>query len=399
MEKQTVGEEHIMASSQPRYTFHIPGYAHLPVSERYMACAFTQKVLKLSKMLLSLGYTVYIYGAEASDTPCTEFVQTHTLKDICDAWGEGDNRFEIGYDWKRSNFKHDFNTTKTETTKRFYQRGIEEINKRKQPDDFLLLMQGQYHKPIADQVGLWLTCEPGVGYRGSYTRFKAFESAYLRNFTYGSRTPYQSVDGDWYDRTIPNYFDPKDFTFRADKEDYYLYIGRLIERKGVRVAVKTVDAIGGRLILAGQGDIKIDSPNCEFVGYVDPPERDRLMGGAKAVFVPTLYLEAFAGVHIEAMLTGTPCITTDFGVFEGTVQNGTNGYRCNTLQDFVDAARAVKNLDPHIVRQSAERYLMDNVKHEFDEWFDDLYQLFRSAHEEGVKGWHYLGDNNGNGNI
>lgn len=395
MEKQIVGGNAIMASSRRRHTFHIPGYVHLPISSTFAGCAFAQKTHKLSRMLMSLGHDVIVYGCEKSDVPCTEFVQTHTLAGIAATWGDGDNRAEcdgLGYQWRKSGFRHDFNTAKTKLTRKFYAACTREINKRKRDDDFLLLMQGQYHKPIADQVKLWLTCEPGIGYRGSYTRFKAFESAYLRNFTYGSRYPFQSIDGDWYDRTIPNYFDPKDFTFRADKEDYYLYIGRLIERKGVRVAVKTVDAIGGRLLLAGQGDMKIDSPNCEFVGYVDPPERDKLMGGAKAVFVPTLYLEAFAGVHIEAMLTGTPCITTDFGVFEGTVKNGINGYRCNTLQDFVDAARAVENLDPHIVRQSAERYLMDNVKHEFDKWFDDLAQLYRSSHENGVQGWHHLKD-------
>jgi len=120
-----------------------------------------------------------IYGAEGSDAPCTEFIQTHTLADIRKEWGEGDNRFEIGYNWKEKGFKHDFNKERTETTKKFYQVCIEEINKRKKPDDFLLIMQGVYHKPIDDGVGLWLTCEPGIGYRGSYTRFRAFESSYL----------------------------------------------------------------------------------------------------------------------------------------------------------------------------------------------------------------------------
>jgi glycosyltransferase involved in cell wall biosynthesis len=73
---------------------------------------------------------------------------------------------------------------------------------------------------------------------------------------------------------------------------------RLIERKGVSIAVKTVDAIGAKLIIAGQGDYPIRSPNCEVIGYVGPEERADLMGHAKAVFVPTLYLEAFGGVNV-----------------------------------------------------------------------------------------------------
>ena len=84
-----------------------------------MGCAFTQKILNLIKMLKDLGHTVYFYGAEGSDVPADEFIQTHTLKDIRKEWGEGDNRFEIGYDWKVKNFKHDFNKTKTQTTLKF----------------------------------------------------------------------------------------------------------------------------------------------------------------------------------------------------------------------------------------------------------------------------------------
>ena len=382
-----------------KFRVHIPAYVHLPCSERYLGCAFTQKIVKLSKMLLSLGHEVFIYGAEGSDAPCTEFIQTHTLADIRKEWGEGDNRFEIGYNWKEKGFKHDFNKERTETTKKFYQVCIEEINKRKKPDDFLLIMQGVYHKPIDDGVGLWLTCEPGIGYRGSYTRFRAFESSYLQNFTYGSEHPRECINGNYYDRVIPNYFDPKDFEFREEKDDYYLYIGRVILRKGVWTAVKATEAIGAKLKIAGQTDPEIDvstlPSHCEFVGYVDVEERKPLLAGAIATFVPTIYLEAFAGTHIESMLSGTPPITTNFGVFPGTIPdclNGVVGFRCDTLNDFVKAAKKAKGVDHTKVRKYAERFLMDNVKWEFQKWFEDLYDLYESAHISGKKGWHRLKD-------
>jgi len=297
---------------EKKYRFHLLGLVHLPVSERYMGCAFTQKIVKLSKMLLSLGHEVVLYGAEGSDAPCSEFVQTHTLSEIRQEWGEGDNRFEIG------------------------------------------------------------------------------ESAYLMNFTYGSEHPFECINGHYYDRVIPNYFDAKDFPYRAEKEDWFFFIGRLIERKGVYTAIKTVDAIGAKLVLAGQGKLPIDSPNCEVIGYVDPGKRAELMGRARAVFVPTVYLEAFGGVNVEAQLCGTPAITTNYGVFPETVVHGLTGFRCNTLQDFVDAALVAKDLHPALIRRHAERYLMDNVRWEFQAWFDDLYQLYRSATEDGVKGWHHL---------
>jgi glycosyltransferase involved in cell wall biosynthesis len=395
----------ILTIARP-YRFHLLGLVHLPVSERYMACAFTQKIVKLSKMLLSLGHEVFLYGAESSDAPCTEFFETHTLNDIRDEWGSGDNRHDIGYNWKKFGFRHDFNKPRTRTTLKYHQRASMAINRHKQPDDFLLLMQGQYQKPIADNACLYLTCEPGIGYRGSirpseerkYTQgpFRAFESAYLQNFTYGSENPGLSINGSYYDRVIPNYFEPKDFPFVHQKDDYFFYIGRMIGRKGVLTAIDTTRAIGAKLILAGQEDDEVPvsslPPHCKFVGYVEPEERAEWLGHARASFVPTLYLEAFGGTNVEAQLCGTPAITTNFGVFPETVVHGVTGFRCDTMADFVDAARNAHKLNPKKIRRHAERYLTTNIKWEFQKWFDDLYQLYLSAVDPRWKGrgWSYI---------
>jgi len=387
------------------YRFHLLGLVHLPVSEKYMACAFTQKIVKMASMLMSLGHEVFLYGAEGSDAPCTEFVQTHTLKDIRNEWGSGDNRFGIGYNWREIQFRHDFNKPRTALTQRYNEVAAVEINKRKYLDDFILLFQGQYQKPVADKVGLYLTAEPGVGYRGSiegplpYTAngpFRAFESAYLQNFTYGSENPGKGINGDSYDRVIPNYFEDRHFPFNAEKEDYFLYIGRIINRKGVRTAIDATKAAGAKLVIAGQPDNEIPiqflPSHCEYVGFANPDKRAELMGKAKGVFVPTQYLEAFGGVNVEAQLCGTPVITTNFGVFPETVVHGVTGFRCDTMADFVDAVYNIDKLDPSAIRKHAERYLTTNVRWEFQKWFDDLYQLYLSAFEPAWRGrgWSYI---------
>lgn len=384
------------------------GLVHLPCSKEYMSCAFTQKNHKLSRMLLSLGHEVYYYGAEGSDLECTKFIETHSLKDIRKEWGDGDNRFDIGYDWTNTDFRHDFNTERTETTKKFYRNTIEYINANKRQDDFLLCTQGSYHTPIADAVKLFLTCEPGIGYRGSVRgRFRAFESSYIQNFTYGSEAPYQSINGSYYDRVIPNYFDEKDIEYGEGEGDYYLFIGRMIKRKGILTAAMACNAIGKKLIIVGQGahvdkrgylvpntdpDFELAPGTWEYYGYADVEARKKLMKNAIATFTPTEYLECFAGTHIESMLHGTPPITTNFAVFPETIPDCLNsqvGYRCNTLQDFVDAARNAHYVDRNIVRKYGERFLMGNVKYEFNKWFNDLYAVYESAVSD-KKGWSRL---------
>jgi len=387
-------EKQIPIRKGRKLRFHLLGLAHLPTSKEYMSCAFTQKNYKLSKMLTDMGHDVFLYGAEGSDATCTKFIQTHSLKDIRTSWGQGDNRFEIGYDWKTNQFRHDFNMERSEATKKFYANAVESINKTKQDDDFLLVTQGYYHKPIADQVKLHLTCEPGIGYRGSYTKFRAFESTYIQYFTYGSEHPREGINGNFYDRVIPNYYDLKDFPLQIEKGNYFLFMGRLILRKGLEIAIRAVEATGSKLIVAGQIDNEtkhlMGSKAIEYVGYADATKRAELMGRARAVFTPSTYLEPFCGVHVEAMLCGTPVITTNFGAFTDYVINGVTGYRCNTLQDFVDASKLVDELNPKVIRSYAKKFGLNSVRLEYERWFQDLYRLYESVKDPNKKAWHHL---------
>lgn len=399
------------------YTFHLLGLVHLPTAKKYLSCAFTQKNIKLARMLTSLGHTVYLYGARSTEeAPLEEyvnsenfhFIETHTVDDIRRDYGTGDNRSELGYAWWAQDFKHDLSTTtRKPSTEKFYAKAIEHINKVKHDEDFLLCTQGQYHRPISEAVGLFLKCESGIGYRGTCPEmFRCFESSYGQNFSYGSENPYGSSNGSYYDRVIPNYFDPDDVEFSPDPGKYFLFIGRLIKRKGILTAYMTSKALGAELIIAGQGglidergylidnhpkefEIPNDS-NWKYVGYAGVEERKKLMAGAIATFVATEYLEMFGGVNVESRLAGTPVITTNFGCFPEYVENGKDGYRCDTLQDFVNAAKMVNTLDRNVVRKRAERFLMDNVKYEYQKWFDDLYQLYRSATIPGERGWSYI---------
>lgn len=402
-----------------KFTFHLLGLVHLPLTKTFNSCAFSQKNIKLIKMLLSLDHTVYYYGCRAKDEPPIEeyyksknfyFIETHTVDDIAKDYGEGNNLPEcngLGYAWRNVDYKHDLNSDRKPSTLKFYAKCIEHINKVKKPDDFLLATQGTYHKPVADAVGLFLTCEPGIGYRGSCpTMFRAFESAYGMNFTYGSEHPLASINGSYYDRVIPNYFDPADVEFSRKKGDYFLFIGRLIKRKGILTAYLATKAIGAKLIIVGQGgvvrpdghlvdnhpqefDIPPDS-NWEYRGFADINTRKKLMARAQGVFVATEYLEMFGGTHVEAMLSGTPCITTNFGVFGGdTFVHGVHGFKCDTLDDFVYAAKNVDGLNPDTIVRNGRRFLMDNVKWQFQKWFEDLYQVYLST-DNKTPGWHHI---------
>ena len=172
--------------------------------------------------------------------------------------------------------------------------------------------------------------------------------------------------------------------------DYYLYIGRMIERKGYNIAQEVCQRLGKRLILAGPGE---HSGYGEFVGSVGPEERARLMGGAIATFAPTLYIEPFGNVVVEAQACGTPTITTDWGAFTETNINGFTGYRCRTLQEFMDAAEKVKTLDRKKIREHAVgKYSVDVIAKQYEDYFKRLSTLWSN-------GWYQLAEKAGNESI
>ena len=382
-------------AARKTYTFHLLGLVHLPVSRVYSACAYTQKIRNMAKMLLSLGHEVYIYGAESGDAPCTEYVVTHTMQDIQDQWGEGFDD-PLGYDWKTTGWRHDFgHWKKADIREKMHKNAIVEINKRKKPDHFILNPQGKYFEPVTDEVGLYLTCEPGIGYTNAVSPFCAFESGYMQYNTYGSQTPHECLMGLPYDRVIPNYYVSEDFPLQEEKDDFFFYIGRIVPEKGVETAVQICEYMGAKLKIAGQLEFGrpdyFDSPVVDFVGYADPDLRAELMGRAKAALVPTSYLEPFGGVNVEAQMCGTPVLASNFGAFPETVINGVTGWLCSTMKDYCIAAGRLDELaPPRVIHELSQRYSTDSVRFEFQKWFDDLYEVYESSINPKLKGWHRL---------
>ena len=268
-------------------------------------------------------------------------------------------------------------------------RAIAAIKKREQKRDFLCLIAGGCQKMISDAIGSekTLTVEYGIGYSGVFSRFRVYESyAHQAHvLTLLNRDP----DGFWYDAVIPNYYDVDDFPYQPAKGNYLFYIGRMITRKGLQVILEIVKETKFPLVMAGQGivdkgpdwfrteeGILYNGPYTH-IGYADVQKRGELLGGAKAVLVPTVYLEPFGGVNVEAQMCGTPVITSDWGAFPETVEHGKTGWRCRTLDQFVWAAQNTAHFDTSYIRNRAvAKWSLEKVAEMYQEYFSTLLTLW-----------------------
>ena len=349
-------------SPAPLMRFHCLALPHTVTNKEYNACAFTQKVLKFCKMMHP-KHTVYHYGHEDSDVQCKEHITLITNDDLEKTYGS--------HNWKKEFFKFDCND---HCHKKFNELGTIEISKRYQQGDFILCFWGYGHYGIAQAFEGALVVEPGIGNYHSFSKYRVYESYACMHHTQGlQNTPNPS----WYHTVIPNYFDTTDFEYSDEKHEYFLFLGRISECKGLHIAIQACEALGYKLKVAGQGPIENFKSDCiEYIGYADTQTRKKLMKHAKALLIFSDYVEPFGGVTIEAMLSGTPVICPDYGCFVETVPHGLCGFRVRTFDHILFAMKNIHKIRSFECKMWGERYSLFNIAPRYEEYFSMLLDLY-----------------------
>lgn len=152
--------------------------------------------------------------------------------------------------------------------------------------------------------------------------------------------------------------------FVAHAEDFFLYMGRVIPGKGVRLAIRVAKEAGVRLVIAGAPDPEFAkdhilphvSPKIEYLGEVDEVTRNRLLRTATALVFPSRFPEGMPLTVLEANVCGTPVISSaSYGAASDLVEEGVNGFVCDSVDAMVRAARRVTSIDRRECAESVRR--------------------------------------------
>ena len=125
------------------------------------------------------------------------------------------------------------------------------------------------------------------------------------------------------------------YPFRAEKEDYALFLGRFNEDQGAHNAIRIAHQAGVPLRMAGKVDsgpdtlyfeerIKphIDGEKVTFEGEVGGRRKRELLAGARFLLFPIQWQEPFGLVMTEALACGTPVAATAMGAAPEIVVDG-----------------------------------------------------------------------------
>jgi len=140
-------------------------------------------------------------------------------------------------------------------------------------------------------------------------------------------------------KVIPNAIDTNKFKPNIKhREDYILYVGRLVRRKGVHILIKATKILRdmgftNRVLIAGRGYFEhylkllaSEIDNILFLGEVSEYRKTKLYAGAKIFVLPSIVGESFGVVLLEALSSGTPVVATNVGGVPEVVKNGSEGF-------------------------------------------------------------------------
>ncbi|WP_247237831.1 glycosyltransferase family 4 protein [Telluribacter sp. SYSU D00476] len=130
----------------------------------------------------------------------------------------------------------------------------------------------------------------------------------------------------------PNFTIQTSTEINLDREDHFLYIGRLSNEKGVLTLIEAFSKSKFKLKIAGSGPLEEkvvsliqDFDKIIFLGNLSNEDVNKELKTCSALIFPSIWYEGMPMTILEAFSNGTPVIASNIGAMASMVEHKFNG--------------------------------------------------------------------------
>lgn len=153
-----------------------------------------------------------------------------------------------------------------------------------------------------------------------------------------------------------------------EKEDYYVFLGRLTKVKGIRTLCKAAANLPYRLVVIGGGELEEelrttyrDCPQIEFIGQKNWKDFRSILEKARFMVIPSEWSENNPLTVIEAQSLGTPVLGAHIGGIPELIEEDISGMtfksgNIENLKEKIQKMFATAFNYESIAKQAVEKY-------------------------------------------
>ena len=185
--------------------------------------------------------------------------------------------------------------------------------------------------------------------------------------------------------TVYNGIDLSNLTFREKPGDKLVHYGRIHNDKGTHIAIEVAKKCGMDLLIAGIIQDQnyfdtlvrphVNNSSIQYIGPVNPVQRDALLKEACAVIHLNLIPERFGLVMAESMAAGVPVIAMDLGSCREVIADRETGYLVNSVEEAVEAVGKIDRIDRRKCRRRVEEnFTIDCMVSGYEKVYEEIFR-------------------------
>lgn len=184
----------------------------------------------------------------------------------------------------------------------------------------------------------------------------------------------------------PNFTNAPVILQKVEKENHFLFIGRLSEEKGIEVLLNAFKELPFLLKIAGDGPLKGDVIqtakefcNINYIGNLTNEAVKLELCKTQALILSSVCFEGMPMTILEALSTSTPIIASNIGAMTSLIIDGYNGYHfepgnVTNLKEVISKFNTLSEIEKNKMGQNAfENYTSHYAPELQLDYFETLY--------------------------